>query len=102
MPFLAADEVEAPVDAVGAIDVGAPRRPEHRGVALGRAAEAVRGRVVAIVGLGLDDAAADAVDQQRDADQQARDLMRGRGEVDGGSRGKRAMGLHAAHPGHGR
>src|SRR5206468_9330462 len=29
-PFIAADEVEAPVDAVGAIDVRVAGRPEHR------------------------------------------------------------------------
>ena len=41
-------------------------------VARRRTGEAVRGRVFAVVGLGLDDAPADAVDQQHDADQLAR------------------------------
>ena len=50
-----ADEVEAPVDAVRAIDVGAAGRPEHHGVARRVAAEAVRRRIVLVVGLGLDD-----------------------------------------------
>jgi hypothetical protein len=52
------------------------RRSEHRRVALGRAGEAVRGRVFAVVGLALDDAAADAVHQQADPDQPARDFVR--------------------------
>ena len=45
------------------------RRPEHRGVALGPASVAVRGRVLVVVGLEFDDRATDAVDQERRADQ---------------------------------
>ena len=45
--FLRTDDVQAPVDAVGAVDVGKPRRPEHRGVPFGAAVPiAVRGRVL--------------------------------------------------------
>jgi hypothetical protein len=76
MAFLAADEIEAPVDAIGAVDVRTAGWTEHRRVAQGGAAEAVRGRVLAVVGLGLDDAAADAVDQQQRADQRTGDLQR--------------------------
>src|SRR4029078_5814480 len=49
-----ADEVEAPVDAVGAVDVRVAGRPEHHGVPLGAAAKAVAGRVLVVVGLNLD------------------------------------------------
>ena len=40
-----------------------------------RAAKAVRRRIGLVIGLDLDDAAADAVDQQRGSDQVGRDLM---------------------------
>ena len=73
--LLLADEVEAPVDPVGAVDVRVPRRAEHDGVPRCRAAEGVAGRVGRIVGLDLDDRAADPVDEQRDADQVGRDLV---------------------------
>ena len=71
----AADEVQAPVDPVRAIDVRVARRAEHGPVARGLAAVAVPGRVVGVVGLDLDDATADAVDEQRAADQLRRDLV---------------------------
>ena len=75
-----ADEVQAPVDAVGAVDVRVPGRAEHRGVARGTAAVAVARRVLVVVGLDLDDRAADAVDEQRRADQRRRDLVDAAGE----------------------
>ena len=54
--FLSADEVQAPVDAVGAVDVGVAAGQEHRGVPLrAPVAEAVRGGIVVVVGLDLDD-----------------------------------------------
>ena len=59
-----ADEVEAPVDAVGAVDVRVPGRAEHRDVAGGPAAVAVRRRVLVVVGLDLDDRPAHAVEEQ--------------------------------------
>ena len=73
--FLFADEIDAPVDAVGAIDIGKARRAEHHEVARRRPAERMRGRLGVMIGLDLDDDAADAVDQQRRADQVGRDLM---------------------------
>jgi len=77
-----ADEVEAPVDAVRAIDVGAARRSEHHRVSCRVAGVAVRRRIDLVVRLGLDDRAADAVDEDAGADQLARDDERRGGEVD--------------------
>src|SRR5262249_39767575 len=70
-----ADEVEAPVDPVRAVDVRVPRRAEHRLVALGAPAVAVRGGILVVVGLELDDDAADAVDIELGADELRRDLV---------------------------
>ncbi len=49
------DGVEQAVDAVGEVDVGAPRRPEEDLGAIGEADVGVAGGVVALVALGLDD-----------------------------------------------
>ena len=73
--FLLADEIQAPMDAVGAIDISEARGAEHHPVARRRAAERVRRRIGVMIGLDLDDEAADAVDQQRRADQVRRHLM---------------------------
>ena len=54
-PLLLADEVQAPVDPVGAVDVRVPGRPEHRGVPRCAAAVAVRRRILGVVRLDLDD-----------------------------------------------
>ena len=62
------------MDAVGAIDIGVARRPEHGAVARGGAAESVRGRVVAIVGLGLDDDPAGLAHRKAGADQVGGDV----------------------------
>jgi hypothetical protein len=70
-----ADKVQAPVDAVGSIDISIAGRPEHDGVPRGRTAKTVRGRIGVVVGLDLDDPAADAVAVQRGADQVGRHLM---------------------------
>jgi hypothetical protein len=78
--LLLADEIETPMDPIGAIHVCVSRRPEHGRVPSRAAAEAVRGRVVGVVGLHLDDPAADAVDEERDADQVGRDLVDAAGE----------------------
>ncbi len=78
------------MDAVGTVNVGVTRRPEHHGIALGLAAEAVRRRIGVVIGLDLDDPAADAVDQQRRPDQIGRDLMNAAGE-------KRPMELRRGH-----
>ena len=59
-----ADQVDAPVEAVAAVDVEVAGRAEHDRRAAARAAEAVRGGVVLLVALGLDDHAADPVDQE--------------------------------------
>ena len=75
-----ADEVEAPVDAVRAVHVRVAGRAEHGGVARGLAAVAVRGRILVVVRLDLDDHAADSVDEQRDADQVGRDVVDAAGE----------------------
>src|SRR5262249_42539703 len=45
--FLIGHDVHAVVGAVGEVDVGVPRRPEHNPVAIGRAVPGVRGRIVA-------------------------------------------------------
>jgi hypothetical protein len=81
MPGGHADEVEAPVQAVGAVDIGMARRAEHRRVACRVSGEAVRGRVGLVVGLGLDDDAADTVDEDPGADQGACHLGRGSAEI---------------------
>jgi hypothetical protein len=59
-----ADDVQAPVDSVRPVHVGMPGRTEHGCIPCGWAAEAVRGRIVARVGLGFDDHAADSIDEQ--------------------------------------
>jgi hypothetical protein len=80
-PLLLADEVQAPVDAVRAVDVRVPGRTEHRGVPRRPPAKAVRGRVDRrLVRLRLDDRPADTVHEQRDADQLRRDLVDAPGE----------------------
>src|SRR6266568_1214576 len=48
-----ADEIQAPVDAVRAVDVRVARRSEHRLVAFAAATEAVAGRIFLIVRLDL-------------------------------------------------
>ena len=69
----AAYQVQHPVDPVAAVDVDAAGRSEHRGVAPRRTREAVRRGVVLLVGLDLDDQAADPVDRQQRTDDLARD-----------------------------
>ena len=61
--FFLADEIEAPVDAVGAVDVGVAGRPEHHRIALGRTVIGMRRRIGVVIGLDLDDQPADAVNQ---------------------------------------
>ena len=71
-----ADEVHAPVDSVGSVDVGVSRWAEHRRVSLGPAPVGVACRLSLVVGFHLDDAAADAGDEERAADQLWRKLER--------------------------
>jgi hypothetical protein len=68
-----------------------PDRAEHRGVAFGAAAETVRGGLARIVGFGFDDAAADAVHEQTDADEIARDFERAAVEEIGRERRRRSL-----------
>ena len=63
------------MDAVRAVDVGVPGRSEHRGVPRRLPAVAVAAGIVGVVRLDLDDHAADAVDEQRGADELGRDLV---------------------------
>ena len=62
------------MDAVGAVDIGKAGRSEHHGVAWRRPAVGMRRRLGVVIGLDFDDDAADAVDQQRRADQVGRNL----------------------------
>src|SRR5579862_5822998 len=87
-----ADEVHAPVDAVGAVDIDVAGRAEHHRIAGRGAAKTVRCGIGLVVGLDLDDAAADAVNQQRHPDQVGRYLMHAASEKGAGqSFGHRAM-----------
>ena len=70
-----ADEVQAPVDAVRAVDVRVAGWAEHRRVARRAATVAVARRVLLVVGLDFDDPPTYAVDEQRRADQLGRDLV---------------------------
>jgi hypothetical protein len=74
------DEVEAPVDAVRSIHVGAAGRTEQRRRAGSRASEPMACGLVLIVGLDFDDAAADTGDQQGSPDQLGRDFVRRAGK----------------------
>src|SRR6266436_8729313 len=78
--FLLADEIDAPMDAIGAIDIGNAWRPEHHQIARRRPAERMRGRFGVMIGLDLDDDAADAVNQQSRPDQVGRDLVHAAGK----------------------
>ena len=51
------------MDAVGTVDVRIPGRAEHHGVALGAANVGMRRRIGVVIGLDLDDHAADAIDE---------------------------------------
>jgi hypothetical protein len=80
--FRAADEVQAPVDTVRAVDVGVAGRTEHGRVAARPAAVGMASGIGVMVRLDLDDRAADAVDQEGGADQVRRDhVHRAREEV---------------------
>src|SRR5262249_29761545 len=70
-----AHEIEAPVDTVGAVDIGVAGRPEHYRMPGGRPAVAMRGRIGVVIGLNFDQPAADTVEQQRRSDQVGRHLV---------------------------
>lgn len=78
-----AHEVEAPVDSIGAVNVGVAGRTEHDLVSPGWPAEAVGSRIFMIIRLHLDDAPTDAVDQQDCPDQGLRHFERRRMKIDG-------------------
>src|SRR5262249_20267738 len=78
--FLLADEIETPVDAIGAVDVGKARRSEHDGVAWSKPAIGMRGGIRLMVGLEFDDLATDAVEQEGRPDQFRRNLVHTAGE----------------------
>ena len=69
-----ADGVEHRVDAVGAVDVGAPGRPEQGRGARRQADVRVAGRLGLVVGLGLDDHAGGVAVANDAADEVARHL----------------------------
>src|SRR6266568_3392318 len=64
-----ADEIDAPVHPIGAVDIGVAGRTEHRCVARRASAETVGRGVLVIISLDLDDPAADAVHEQLRPDQ---------------------------------
>ena len=66
--------------AVRAVDVGVAGRTEHHAVALGLPAERMRGRIGVVVGLDLDDDAADALEQERRADEIGGDRVHAAGK----------------------
>ena len=78
--FAFAHEVQAPVNAVGAVDIGVARPAEHHGIAHGLPAKAMRRRILVIIGLDLNDAAADPVDEQCGANQLRGHKMHGAGK----------------------
>src|SRR5262249_2297422 len=83
-----ADEIDAPVHPVGAIDVSVAGRAEHRGVAGRAPAETMCGRVLVVIGLDLDDQAAHAVDEKLGSDQIGSDVMYVAGEERGEEKGR--------------
>ena len=76
MPCFTTDKIDAPVNAVGTIDIHAAGRTKHGGIADAGAAKTVRCRVFPVVGLRLDNQAADTMDQQANAYQLACHLDR--------------------------
>ena len=76
-PVLLAHGVQERVDAVGEVDVGPARRAVEHLCARRHAGVGMAGRLGEVVGLGLDDAAADALVTQVAADHLAGDLHHG-------------------------
>ena len=79
------------MNAVGAIDVGAARRPEHDGIARRAPAKRVRRRIGVVIGLDLDDLAADPVKEKRCANEVGRDRMDAAREEAAAQDGHRAI-----------
>ena len=82
MPVRSANEIEAPVDSIGAVDISVERRPEHDEVSPGRATKAVGGWIFMIIRLDLDDSPADPVDQESRSYQGLRHFERSSIKVD--------------------
>src|SRR6516164_5899329 len=62
--FPLAHDIEAPVNAIGTIDVSISRRSEHDRVARCRPAKGMRGGVGMVIGLDLDDDPTDAIEKE--------------------------------------
>lgn len=73
--FFFANEVHAPVDAVGAIDVKKTRRTEHYHRSWCWPVIGVGRRLRMVIRLNLDNDAPDAIDEQCRADQIGRNFM---------------------------
>lgn len=67
-----ADEIEAPMNAVGPVDIGMAGLTEHDGGPRCRPPETVGGGIIRLIGFRFDDDAADAGYIQSDADQVCR------------------------------
>ena len=63
MPFRTANEIEAPVDSVGPIDIGSTGRAEHYTVTLGGPAKTVRRRIFVIICFHLYNASPDPIEK---------------------------------------
>ena len=78
----AAHEIQAPMNAIGQVDICPAGRPEHDVIARRGPRIAVRRRVLPVVSLGLDDDSAHSIDQQRHPDEPFGNLRRISHEVD--------------------
>lgn len=63
MSLRAANEIEAPVNSVGAIDVGSTGRAEHHIVTFGGTAKTVRRRIFVIICFRLHNASPDPIEE---------------------------------------
>src|SRR5258708_1159497 len=70
-----ADEIEAPVNAIRAINIGVAGSAEHYSVAWRAPAIAVGGRIGVVIGLDLDDDPADPTALERGTDQVGSDCV---------------------------
>ncbi|SFU49007.1 hypothetical protein SAMN05216417_10541 [Nitrosospira multiformis] len=69
-----ADKIQAPVNAVRAVDVGMAGRAEHHLVTPGRTRKAVRGRIIMVISFCLYDPTANSVYKQGGAYEGARNV----------------------------
>src|SRR5450631_679861 len=82
MPFLTADEVQTPMDAVGKINIRPPGRTKHHRIARRLSRKTMRSRFFAVIRLCLDDHTTDAINEQLHANQLAGDIRGIAPEVD--------------------